>query len=667
MKARGATTVAREDKRQSKPKTPKAAPRRAAASRVRAVHYLSAVLVGICFVAYANSLGNDFVFDDNNLVLGSRKWLKLSNLVNLVASYRPVRNLSYAVDLALWGDRPFGFHLTSVLIHGGVAVLVFLLVRRLTERMLPAFLTALIFAVHPIQTDAVAYISGRRDVLFGFFYVAAFLSYLTWRSRNARVYFVLFLALWALSLMSKEMAVSLPLVIFVWNFCDEWGTAAAESRVGQAAAAVRKSIARDKWLYAVLGASGAAYIAYMILVKGSSGRATSEGFHYWGGSFWANMLMALRVHGWYLKQLVWPTPIAQYYGAFDISQSPGDWRVLLSLAGVAGLLFLSGFALARKHKLMAFAILSYFAMLLPVSQLIPHHELLADHYLYLPIMSFGLAVSLLIERLSAKAESRKIAYAAAAIIVIIFGALTVRRNQDWKNEFSVWQANYEAVPNSSRAAHNLGGMLVKSNPQRAEELFKQALAADPHFEPAYLSLARLYVTQKRIPEAEDLVQRGLGLTDAQTGSYILRNSALLRSQLTTVLAAARWEAGDPGKTEELLRQAVNFYPANAEPYDSLANLYKGKDRLREIEVLKSALVNVSSYDIQARLASLLIEDKKYDEAAAYLQGLLTMTPGAADCRKAGPYLASARTAVGRAMELREIDATLRALVEKCGP
>ena len=168
MKAKGASarTVSREDKRHGKPRTQKAELKRAATPGIQPVHYLSAALVVLCFLVYANSLGNDFVFDDNHLVLGSRRWLKLANILDLARSYRPVRNLSYAFDLALWGDRPFGFHLTSVLIHSGVAVLVFLLIRRLTDRTLPAFLTALIFAVHPIQTDAVAYISGRRDVLF---------------------------------------------------------------------------------------------------------------------------------------------------------------------------------------------------------------------------------------------------------------------------------------------------------------------------------------------------------------------------------------------------------------------------------------------------------------------------------------------------------------------
>src|SRR6185503_6187820 len=100
----------------------------------------------------------------------------------------------------------------------------------------------------------------------------------------------------------------------------------------------------------------------------------------------------LRVHAWYLKQLIFPTPIVQYYGAFDISTTLLDWRVILAFLVVGGVI-VAGFVQLDRNKIIAFAILSYFVMLLPVSQIIPHHELLADHYLYLPLMSFGLFVA----------------------------------------------------------------------------------------------------------------------------------------------------------------------------------------------------------------------------------------------------------------------------------
>jgi len=182
------------------------------------------MLVVVVFICYANSLGNDFVFDDVFLVPTYSRVRNLSQLVQtLLDSYRPVRNISYAIDFLLWGLRPFGFHLTNVLIHAANAVMLFLLIRRFSEKLSTAAVAALIFAVHPIQTDSVSYVSGRRDVLFTLFYLAAFHAYLSYRAKESRTWFVLFLCFWGLSLMSKEMAVSLPLVIFLWNVCDLWG------------------------------------------------------------------------------------------------------------------------------------------------------------------------------------------------------------------------------------------------------------------------------------------------------------------------------------------------------------------------------------------------------------------------------------------------------------
>src|SRR5213078_2040978 len=129
-----------------------------------------------------------------------------------------------------------------------------------------------------------------------------------------------------------------------------------------------------------------------------------------------------------LKQLVYPTPIAQYLGSFEISRSIFDWRVVLSM-GVVGGALCGGFLLLKRDKLMAFAILSYFVMLLPVSQIIPHHELLADHYLYLPLMSFGLLVAVVIQKLSARAALvRRITYCTAGVILAVLMFMTFSRN-----------------------------------------------------------------------------------------------------------------------------------------------------------------------------------------------------------------------------------------------
>ena len=137
------------------------------------------------FICYANSLGNGFVFDDQFLVPAYGRIRNLSQLVQtLIESYRPMRNVSYGIDFLVWGLKPFGFHLTNVLIHAANTVLVFLLIRRFSAKLSTAVVAGLIFAVHPIQTDSVSYVSGRRDILFTLFYLAALHASLTYRRKH---------------------------------------------------------------------------------------------------------------------------------------------------------------------------------------------------------------------------------------------------------------------------------------------------------------------------------------------------------------------------------------------------------------------------------------------------------------------------------------------------
>lgn len=626
----------------------------------------SLALVAVVFACYANSLGNGFVFDDEFLVPAySRAWSFSHFFQTLLESYRPVRNASYALDFLIWGWHPFGFHLTNVLIHSGNTVLVFFLIRRFTVKPATALLAALIFAVHPIQTDSVSYVSGRRDLLFVLFYLAAFHAYLSYRENRTRMSFALFLGFWALSLMSKEMAVSLPLVIFIWNFCEVWrdGIGGWTERFFQAS---RRAFARDKWLYLLLASATLGFGLFAVFYLRASGRVGGGGLNYWGGSFYATVLTVIRVHMWYLKQLIYPTPIAQYFGAFDISTSLLDWRVILSMV-VVGAVICWGAASLKKDRLMAFAVFSYFATLIPVSQIIPHHELLADHYLYLPMMSFGLLAAVLVNALARRGKRpRQIVYGLASVILVTLAALTVSRNQDWKDELSVWQANYESVPNSPRASYNLGGLYMTKNPDKSEALLKESIASDPTFEAAYLALAKLYVARKRIPEAEQLIQQGVDLIGTNTRSFVLRNPSLLKSQFTTTLAAAKWEEGDHDATERLLWEAVKVYPWNMSPYEALANLYHSSDRRKEEDVLVQAIsAKASAYEVRARLAALLMDGKRYDEALSALQELRDLRPTESACEKARPYLADMKSGVPKSMEQRPLSQTLDLVLQQC--
>lgn len=589
--------------------------------------YICIALLLVAGLCYANSLSNKFVFDDHDLVLSNRVLRSLSNTPRLVmGSYRPMRDLSYMIDFAIWGENPLGFHLTNVILHIANVLLAFFLIRKITKNAIVAVIAALVFAVHPIQTDAVAYISGRRDVLFAVFYLASFYFYLANQERKSLLSFGLFGLFWALSLMSKEMAASLPLLILVWNFCMFWKSD-EQSVVRRWIKPMKEALDKDKWLYLGLAIAAIAYTANMLLVKRASIRAGLNGIDYWGGSFWATMLTSLRVQAWYLKQLIFPTPIAQYFGAFEISNSLTDWRVWAAFLAVSGVLTL-GFISLKQNRLLCLAILSYFALLAPVSQIIPHHELLADHYLYLPMLSFGLVVGLattMIARMNKTAGA--ICYSACAVALVSLSIMTVLRNRDWKDEFTVWQKNYESVPQSPRAAFNLASQYLGRNPKKAQDLLDQALRLDTTYAPTYIQLAQVYLNQNRFAECEELINRGLALPDSVLRSVVNREPLKFRSQLTTALAVAKGKQGDESRAEELLNQAISLYSANPEPYEVLAAMYRGKGRAKEIEIMtKAVAANPYVYETLKHLTFLQVEERLHDEAVPYLQQMLRLVP-----------------------------------------
>ncbi|MEN3331056.1 MAG: protein O-mannosyl-transferase [Blastocatellia bacterium] len=676
MKA--SSTVVRSKKRTAVGKA-RAGDRPGAHATRRQLYIAVAVLAVVVFACFANSLGNDFVFDDKAVILDNRLLRSLANLPRLLtSSYRPLRDMSHALDFALWGENPAGFHLTNILIHLANSVLVFTLIRRLAGDFQVALIAALVFAVHPIQTDAVTYISGRRDILFSLFYLASFHCYLSYKASNSRRYFVLFIGCWALSLMAKEMAVSLPAFIFIWNFCDAWGEQTG-GWLRRLWGALRAAFRRDRWLYVALMAAVLAYAWYMIFIKRGSVLAR-DGFKYWGGSFYTNLLLILRVQAWDLKQLVWPTPIVQYKGAFDVTTTALDWRVLVSLATVAATLA-GGLLALNRYRLMAFAVLSYFVMLLPVSQIIPHHELLADHYLYLPILSFGLLVGLIIQQLAARgSQARKIAYAATATALVAMALMTVLRNRVWKDDLSLWQANYQEVPNSIRSASSLAKAYASNNPGRSEELYKRCVEIDPAYWQAYYSLALLGRSREKAHEVEALIRNGLTLSDAQIAASGVQEPSLWRSQMTGALALTKFNQGDADSAEQLCREAIRINPLNPQPYTLLANYYREREPARAIATLEQLVAAYPGHrEPLEQVAALLIEDQRYDEAIGYLEQLLNLAPndyaanrqlsrayrGKSDCGRARVYLTAARAVALSVKEQREIQGDTDELNKEC--
>jgi hypothetical protein len=173
--------------------------------------------VTLSFLAYSPSLRGEFVFDDHPLLVENDCHRSLRRIPELFAwrggglcTLRPLRFVSYALDHALWGDRPLGYHLTNVVLHGVVGFLLLLLLLRLGLDPWLALIAASFFLLHPIATEAVAYISGRRDLLMALFSLLGAIAFLDYLQKGGAWRLALLLVCLLAALLSHESAAALP-------------------------------------------------------------------------------------------------------------------------------------------------------------------------------------------------------------------------------------------------------------------------------------------------------------------------------------------------------------------------------------------------------------------------------------------------------------------------
>src|SRR5437667_968450 len=198
--------------------------RAAKASRfdIRAVAGCSAATL-LAGVVYLNALHNPFVYDDYHTVVANTSLQRVANIRAIVLHdvTRPIVNLSYAIDHALWGATPPGFHVTNVLLHMLNVVLLYRLARRLAEDRhadLVACAAAMLFAVHPMMTEAVGYISGRSEVLCATWFLPAMMCGRLWLRGNGARWGLRTVALWIGALATKETAAMFPFLLFAYDW-----------------------------------------------------------------------------------------------------------------------------------------------------------------------------------------------------------------------------------------------------------------------------------------------------------------------------------------------------------------------------------------------------------------------------------------------------------------
>jgi tetratricopeptide (TPR) repeat protein len=531
--------------------------------------------------------------------------------------YRPLRWISYAIDYQFSGLNPLGYHISNIFFHVLTTLFVFFTISALVENYRVALCAALIFAVHPVHTDCVTYLSGRRDILSTLFYILGFYFFLKSRKKKRVSLLLSAFGAYLLAIASKEMAVTLPVICFFYDLIQRIPDKGSLSK--RISTAINETFSSHKLLYITFTLLALLFTYYKVVVKSPSNK---EGFY--GGSFSTQLLTVVEILVYYIKLLLLPINlIADYsYNSFPLAHSLYEPSVVFAFIVLGALAYLT-LRLLSADKMVAFAIIWFFVTLLPVCHIFPHHELLAEHYLYLPSFGFVLAVALLFERMLTSAKRKQLYYVAFALVILLFSVRTVWRNYDWRDGFTLWTKTVKTVPNCVRALNNLGIEYFNKNRFKdAKILYQRAAQIQPVYGKAYYNLGNLYRAQKQYKEAMQMYKKAAQL-----------NPKNFRVHNNLGNAYAMLKRYDQAIDEYKL--ALKLKPRYAEAHNNLGNVYrsKGNTDLAISHYLKAIVTNNVYVDAYYNLGIVYKDLRQYEKAIGIFTHLLTINSSHLPSRK----------------------------------
>jgi hypothetical protein len=422
-------------------------------------------------ISYANALTGSFQFDDFNVIVNEEQVHSWANWYAALGNgIRPLLKLSYTANWTM-GLGVLGFHLTNLLIHLLNAYLVYRLSQLLVQQQSRAaalhhvpLLAALLFAVHPIHTEAVSYISGRSASLMTLFYLSALLSYVIGRTQNRSLYiYVVTPVLFVLALAVKETAVTLPLALLLWeaSCCGRW-----------------RFEFKPQWTSWLVLLIAAAFFLFSDHYLSQMERSAQF------NGLQGNLATQLNGFVYLLQQFALPLWL-NIDPDLPLLHELGD--AIFPLAITITLLGLM-IACWRRRPWISFALGWAMLHLIPLYILLPRIDIANERQLYLTAWPLLLALAI---ELTLMLEGWKWKFVAAGLLVACI-ALTVSRNQVYRSEIALWEDTVAKSPDKARTHNNLGyAYLLAQRKEEARRELTVALQLDPQLYQAQYNLRRL--------------------------------------------------------------------------------------------------------------------------------------------------------------------------------
>ena len=568
--------------------------------------WVPVVVCGATIAVYASALGDGFVWDDGNIVVSNpsiKHWseaahLFVSSLERNTEYYRPLLGLSFLVDYQLFGPWPAGFHLTSILVHAGVGVLLYLLAARVLGDRLAAVFAALLFVVHPVHTEAVTYVSGRSDPLAAVFALAALIWSLDPRRRALSV------AAFFLALLSRETSMGVLLLVVLLDVTLA-PRATWTARIGRR--------------YLPYVGALALYLVMRSLSVGT-GTVTNETAAYTLGT---RLLTLPKVVVAYLALLVVPSSL-HMERVVAPATSPVDPTVLGPLALLA-VLAAALVIWRRAIWPVAFGAAWFGLALVPVANIVPLATFMAEHWLYVPSMGLFIAAGWALGRLATRTRPA-VAIAVVAVLSVAYGARAARRNLDWRDDRTLYQATLRFAPESARVHGNLGRVYwMEGDVEAAKRELDRAIELRPrHWQTAdaYNQRGVIYQQEGRHPEALQDFQRAIELYPRNPAPYV---------NLATTLQAF----GRIDDARRALETAIAIDPRYASAYVNLGNLlFNAGDLARARELYTKAIaLDPELGDAHHNLGAVYFREGRFALAADSFRTALRLNPRSAMARQ----------------------------------
>ena len=564
-------------------------------------------------IVYANSLVNSFVWDDRYLIVEnnlSKNWRNIPEFFTTQLYqgsgqdsnfYRPIQKLTVLFDYYLWGLNPFGYHITNILIHAFNAILVYILLNLLFKRKQISLISALFFAIHPIHTQAVTYISGRADLLAFLFIFLSLILFIQYRNlNNFKGYYWGAVLCFVFALLSRESAVILPFLLILYDISFNRNLVPITPRFKL------KDWLSDYFPFLLL-LSVYIVLRLTILDFSPSGLWSNQ------TNLYLRIITFGKVIFMYIRLLFSPFNLHMEY-TMDWATSFFQSQILISDILLVILLLITILSY-KYYKIFFFALAWFLLTLIPASNIILLNAVMAEHWLYVPSVGFFVIFSLGLLKLADFMKTpliRKISLIVFLIPILVFySVLTVRRNRDWKDELTLYQNTLKYSPNSARLHNNLGIVYTDMKDyEKAVKEFEEAIRLKHNYAKAYSNLGIVYHWQKRYEEAIKQYEKAMELAPNSPdiynnwgATYLLlgkydkalekcKKALALREDYKDAhitLASAYSYRGEYDQAITHYKRAIEINPDYLDAYISLGVAYNLRGRyLETVDILNKA-------------------------------------------------------------------------------